>query len=76
MGRPIKFLINGTMRKWDVVRMAGTRDEGIVINNPIQISGCCTMTLYPYKRKKTKVGRWIWFKWLQLRLWLKIIKIE
>lgn len=63
-------------RKWDVLKMASNGGEGIVIFDPYKNGELKTLTItvYPYKRKKTKFGKWLWFKILKLKIWLKIIK--
>lgn len=63
-----------SLKRWDIFVVGGTRDEGIVIFDPVVRSGHSCVTVYPYKRKKTKLGKWLWFKWLKLRIWLKIIR--
>lgn len=59
--------------KWDIIKISPAGKEGIIINkdgNP----GCITLTVYPYKRRNTKLGRWVSFKILKLKIWLGIIK--
>lgn len=63
-------------RKWDVVKINSTGSEAIVINDSLKSDTMAVIHVYPYKRKKTKLGKWLWFKWLKLRIWLNIIKTK
>ena len=63
-------------RKWDIVKINSSGREAIVINEAVKNETMANIRLYPYKRKKTKLGKWVWFKWLKLRIWLKIIKVK
>lgn len=62
------------LRKWDIVRHHGG-GESIVINVQPTMYGQKT-THYPFKKKKTKFGQWLWFKILKLKIFLRIIKID
>lgn len=63
-------------KKWEIIKINSNGSEGIVISEPYYgISNTIKQySIYPYKRKKTKFGKWLWFKWLKLRIWLGIIK--
>lgn len=58
-------------RKWEILK--SSTEESIVIGIR-KGHGFVVATVYPYKRKKTRLGRWIWFKWLKVRIFFGIIK--
>lgn len=75
MSKTVKISVNYTVfRKWDMLQIGSSSQHGIVINNPTANSEHSQLVIYPYKRKKTKLGKWLWFKMLKLKIWLKIIK--
>lgn len=61
-------------RKWDIMRISSTSQEAIAISEPSE--GFCNfgITVYPYKRKKTRIGRWIWFTALKIKIFFGVIK--
>lgn len=62
-------------RKWDIIRIAGSKQEGVVLDVS-QSGGAHSITMYPYRRRKTIFGKGVWFLWLKLRIWLEVIKIK
>ncbi len=73
--KTVDIVLMGGLRKWDVVRLAGSKSEGVVIN-AVDGSGHMVVTLYPYKRHKWRLFQWFWMKWLRLRIWLGVIKTK
>jgi hypothetical protein len=71
--RPLKVGLNSPdYRKWDIVKFSKGM-ESIVIrvkNVGAHMNHSVQYTLYPYKRGKSKIGHWLWFKWLKLRVWI------
>lgn len=75
MSKEFEIQIMGNyFRKWDILKHHGG-GESIVINIKQTALGQQT-TQYPFKRKKTKFGQWLWFKILKLKIFLRIIKID
>lgn len=75
MSRQVKLMFSGKMKKWDIIKIASSKQEGIVIGVTDR-SGHSCMTIWPYKRRKYKIFQAIWFWWLKTRIFLKIIKVE
>lgn len=60
-------------RKWETIRIAGTNQTGVIIKTT-PFPGMVNMTVYPYKHPRNRLMRILKFKWLKLRVWLKIVK--
>ena len=61
-------------RKWDIIRIAGSNQLGIIIGIDLDNKLGAEYSIYPYTTPKNKFLRRLKFQWLKLRVWLKIIK--
>ena len=68
----INFLVRGDFRHWDTI--GSSRWGGIIINRPKIISGHSSIKVYPYKERRTKFWRFVYFNWIRILVILKIIK--
>lgn len=73
MRKTVYFQLRGAeFSKWEIIKTYGN-GTAIVINS-FKEAGGITTAVYPYKTPKNKIHRFFKFKWLQFRVWLKIIK--
>lgn len=72
--KPLKIGLNKPdFKKWDIIRMGGVGDEGIVIrvkNVGAHYTHSVQYTIHHYKRFGKRWKQNFWMKWLRLRVWI------
>ena len=69
----MKITMNqNVFKKWDVIKLYGNGEQ-IVVRVTTKADGygsSTTLTTIPHKKFKSKIRHYIWFKILQLRVWI------